>query len=250
MNRWRRWAGDLRRRHARREGRGPFRTMTLAGRASIITGATTTVRRTIVDLHAPLTVTLLRAALAGRTATAAAPPSTGVPGAPAAHAGGRTAPALAHHRPRIEPRAPAPAAPAFAPAPTLPRLRPRLSGPAVDAAPMRRCPVRLVHAPPLRLRAGGIERAAADLPTRLKARAVREDLPVRTRTVALQPPVAAVPPSQRPAAADPPPTSSGRPPWLTPLATAPVVDVEALTNQVVQQLDRRLIAYRERMGRA
>jgi hypothetical protein len=32
--------------------------------------------------------------------------------------------------------------------------------------------------------------------------------------------------------------------------TTPSVDVQALTSQVIQQLDRRLIAYRERMGRS
>jgi hypothetical protein len=36
----------------------------------------------------------------------------------------------------------------------------------------------------------------------------------------------------------------------SPFAAAPPVDVDALTSQVIQQLDRRLIAYRERMGRA
>jgi hypothetical protein len=30
---------------------------------------------------------------------------------------------------------------------------------------------------------------------------------------------------------------------------APAIDVDALTGLVIQQLDRRLIAYRERMGR-
>lgn len=37
----------------------------------------------------------------------------------------------------------------------------------------------------------------------------------------------------------------------TPLVpAAPPINVEALTSQVIQQLDRRLIAYRERMGRS
>jgi hypothetical protein len=35
--------------------------------------------------------------------------------------------------------------------------------------------------------------------------------------------------------------------WAAP--AVPAVNVEALTSQVIQQLDRRLLAYRERMGR-
>jgi hypothetical protein len=43
-------------------------------------------------------------------------------------------------------------------------------------------------------------------------------------------------------------------PWTTvlhhqPAAPAPAINVEALTSQVMQQIDRRLVAWRERMGR-
>ena len=47
------------------------------------------------------------------------------------------------------------------------------------------------------------------------------------------------------AAAPAPPDVAASPP--TPVAAS--VDVTALTSQVIQQLDRRLVAYRERMGR-
>ena len=35
-----------------------------------------------------------------------------------------------------------------------------------------------------------------------------------------------------------------------PSPASPAIDVDALTSQVIHQLDRRLVAYRERMGRS
>jgi hypothetical protein len=45
-------------------------------------------------------------------------------------------------------------------------------------------------------------------------------------------------------ALEPPPYAPPAPPAVA------AINVEALTSQVIQQLDRRLIAYQERLGRA
>jgi hypothetical protein len=92
---------------------------------------------------------------------------------------------------------------------------------------------------------------AIELATRLRRRATREEL-----TLSPKPAVLAAA-HRAPAQAAPTPSN----PW-TPAQTAPMqpeesralpqaaaLNVEALTGLVIQQIDRRLIAYRERMGR-
>jgi hypothetical protein len=89
---------------------------------------------------------------------------------------------------------------------------------------------------------------ALELVTRLRAGFVRQELPVPERAgvvARLRPQAAESQNAIMPAALSP-----GVPieRMSFPAAIAPV-SVETLTTQVIQQLDRRLIAYRERMGR-
>lgn len=95
-------------------------------------------------------------------------------------------------------------------------------------------------------------KAATDLPARLRLRSRREEhrQPEAPRVMVL--------PSGRagiiaPANYATQPARVGlEPVYTAPPATpaVPAINVEALTSQVIQQLDRRLIAYRERLGRA
>ena len=89
---------------------------------------------------------------------------------------------------------------------------------------------------------------ALELVTRLRAGSVRQELPVpeRAGVVARLRPQAAETQSATMAKALSPSVPIERMP--SPAAIVPV-NVETLTTQVIQQLDRRLIAYRERMGR-
>jgi hypothetical protein len=43
---------------------------------------------------------------------------------------------------------------------------------------------------------------------------------------------------------------AGERPFAPPPAPQPAMNVEALTDHVIKRIDQRLIAYRERMGRA
>jgi hypothetical protein len=94
-------------------------------------------------------------------------------------------------------------------------------------------------------------RAAAELPVRLRLRGRRTELPA----AALRELVAAAPGHRTPATVAAPdslaPARAGYQPFAQPAPTAvPPINVEELTSQVIQQLDRRLVAHRERMGRS
>ena len=94
-------------------------------------------------------------------------------------------------------------------------------------------------------------RAAAELPVRLRLRGRRTELPA----AAIRELVAAAPGRRTPATVAAPdslaPARAGYQPFAQPAPTAvPPINVEELTSQVIQQLDRRLVAHRERMGRS
>jgi hypothetical protein len=247
VNRWRRWAGDLRRRHGRRAGTGPSREMALLRRCVAIAPAASVRARTIVNLHAPIAITWLPASAvpasrpasldrspAGAfrrldwiTAAAAPPPATAAPAA------------------AMAPVASAATAPAFVRAAALCHLRARPAA----SRPQPGIPARALPAPLALTRPSrGTADAAADVVNRLTRRATREELPVHTRPTTLAPsPVAIAAAAARAASA----ASSAAAPasWVPPQAPPAAIDVTALTSQVMQQIDRRLIAYRERMGR-
>jgi hypothetical protein len=247
VNRWRRWAGELRRRHGRRERTGPSRAMTLARRSIAISPYVFASRRTVVNLHTAIAVTWRPALLAA--APAAAPPVASPVLAfarPAWIAAASQVPGSADPS-RADARPIGGAAPAFVPPPALrlartPAVGRRDAGrPAVLVAAAW-----LSHVPARRWRARVVA-PDADLPARLARRAVREELPVRARTTRLAPPAASATPATGATAGAPAPFVS---PASLPAAPPPVIDVGAITSQVMQQIDRRLIAYRERMGRA
>lgn len=249
MNRWIRWADRLRRRHSRRERDGVQRTMVLAHRATAITSQLFTNRRTIVHLHAHISVLSMpgpamfvrcvtaRAATAvgplrvqGRTAAGGAPlPASDGPGAPAQALVVRTAPAFVRRsdvlrhdaRPATE----------------------RRSGALQDALGARVGPMPSLRRPAVP------SAAHADLPGRLRRRAVREELPIPGRTTVLVRAAAAVAAGARQRDEIEREFSAAARSARTPPVAAPAVNVEALTSQVIQQLDRRLLAYRERMGK-
>lgn len=89
--------------------------------------------------------------------------------------------------------------------------------------------------------------AAIELPAILKRRVIRTEQSVQEPARILPAPAAKAAaqsnntqaPAQHTPAMPPPPA----------MQTAPAFNVDALTSQVIQQIDRRLIAYRERMGR-
>jgi hypothetical protein len=86
-----------------------------------------------------------------------------------------------------------------------------------------------------------------DLSARLRRRSAREELAIPGKTTVLIRSAAPSPASPRPEAMELEQSVTSRAAWPTP-APSPV-NVEALTSQVIQQIDRRLLAYRERMGR-
>jgi hypothetical protein len=222
--------------------------MTLAHRASVASQVFTN-RRTIVHLHAHVGVLSMpgpamfvrcvtaRAATAvgtlrvqGRaTAAGTALPASDGPGAPAQAMVVRTAPAFVRRSEGIRPDA-RPATEGWG--------RPLQDAPGGQAEPMpslRRAPV--TPAP------------HADLAVRLRRRGFREELPIPGRTTVLVRAAAAVAAAARQRdESERESTTATRSAWTPPVA-APAVNVEALTSQVIQQLDRRLLAYRERMGR-
>jgi hypothetical protein len=87
---------------------------------------------------------------------------------------------------------------------------------------------------PMRLRQNSVraERSPADLPRIVNP--ARRDAPRKTASARTP---EAGPASRTPAS------------WAQPPAPVPVINVDTLTSQVMQQIDRRLVAYRERMGR-
>lgn len=88
-----------------------------------------------------------------------------------------------------------------------------------------------------------------DVVTTSRSRAVRQELPMPGRTLVLARPAAAASAvaARQSDAIEREQTARARAEWIAP--APPPINVEALTSQVIQQLDRRLIAYRERMGR-
>jgi hypothetical protein len=93
---------------------------------------------------------------------------------------------------------------------------------------------------------------AAALPAAFRRRAARHErlALAPARLVPPRPPVTASPrPEAASAAAVTAERAAASASPARPAAAASAVDVDALTSHVIQQLDRRLVAYRERMGR-
>ena len=256
--RWRAWARALAARHARRATRRAGPAM-----AFLAPGATRTRwTRTVLTLQPQVRQAFERAAPGSGRA-----PAHGAPGAAAPPAVDRGAPI-----PRLlvaAPRAPILVAPARAAAAVQQR------GVAASRPPMLVAPARAAAEYP---RVGAALAASRLTIARIVERRRRVEeprglpLPERVRGTAPAARVAAVPPPATPAdRADgwvpgrPPPVVAARrvrgateappSPATAPAAAAPgrppaaALDLEALTEQVVRQIDRRIVAHRERMGR-
>lgn len=246
MNRWHRWAGRLRQRHSRIEAWRAQGAMVLLRGARAPTPGARNTQRTIVHLHMRLGVSprcalsLLPAPTAPVTLRQVAPGATV---RSAERAGVASGTASGSRMQVASTRAPDRAtAPAFVPrmtarAPAVLRLPP--------SAPVR---LSLLH------RDNGARVAAPphEIAARLRRGATRHELP--------PPPTAAVLAAPRRAAAHSGAieqqaglqAAAARQQADAPrlAQSAPAINVEALTGMVIQQIDRRLVAYRERMGRA
>lgn len=96
-----------------------------------------------------------------------------------------------------------------------------------------------------------VVRAAKELPAQFRLRARREELrPSEMPQIVNVARAASAAPAAIPGAQlEQDSAMKATHPVLPPQPTPPPLNVEALTSQVIQQIDRRLIAYRERMGR-
>jgi len=247
VNRWQSWAGRLRQRHSRIDAwRAQGAMVLLRGAPAPTPGARNTLR-TIIHLHMRLavsprcTLSLLPAPTAPVTLRQVVPGATVRNAEPAGVVPGTAS----ESRMQVaSTRAPDRAtAPAFVPrmaARARAGLRLPPSVPVVRLSLRHRDNVSRVAAPP------------HEIAARLRRGATRHELP--------PPPTAAVLAAPRRAAGHSgatelqaglqaaAPRQQADAPRLA--QSVPAINVEALTGMVIQQIDRRLVAYRERMGRA
>lgn len=245
MNRWQGWARQLRRQHGRRDASHARSAMVLLQRGGgMVSQVLVTSWRPIVQVHArfgvvrpvsmpaampmgqrrPLVVQEVRASL---------------------HRQGDPAAAQAMARGERE-------------RPAYPALRFPLAALAQGdrgreaAASSQAALVPSLDPAPQWPAASRVAAQAAEIVARVHRRAVRHELVPPSKPLVLaashrMPAQAAGAAANEwmPAQTAPMPWEQGRAP-----SAAPAVSVEALTGLVIQQIDRRLIAYRERMGRA
>ncbi len=247
MNRWEQWVRDLRLRHARRPGQPALPAGVLARTA----GATVRIRYAAArpdlhrHVHAYMALRLaLPVSMAGRAPARDVlrhDPSRGAASRATAAGIAMRPPAViaAVHSPATRRAAPSIAVPyrrlatgavAGMPAGAARRSRPAMVTPALRAGIAVAAPVRQSRATLLRIR----ESARRD----------------ETRS---SPPAAVLAQPRRPSREHPDDTAEpvrrGRPVPAGPDSATPAVDVAALAGMVIQQLDRRFVAYCERMGR-
>jgi hypothetical protein len=99
-------------------------------------------------------------------------------------------------------------------------------------------------------RVSSIASRSRELPMEMRRRAVRRELPVPDKTTALaRGRIDATVAARDHDAVSRPEVARARPDWAAAQPAASPMTVDTITSHVIQQLDRRLIAYRERMGR-
>lgn len=261
MNRWQAWAGRLRARHGRVDA------WRAAGEMALRRGAGAA--GTVVQAHAgPVVHQHLRLAVTARfplslRARPAAPMVLRQP----MPAGALQAPAetprmtIASAGPDGRPGRPGPAGPDGAPGhpgemasvPMTHRMAAPLFVPAREATarPM------LAASPSAPVLRAGVQPIApvaaahaAQIATRLRRGATREELPPAPSAAVLTAPGRAAARAAEAEAKAAVQAAARQQPSAPPQApAAPAVDVDALTGLVIQQIDRRLVAWRERMGR-
>ena len=245
MNRWQGWARRLRRQHGRRDGWHARGAMVLLQRGGVVVSQVLAASwRPILQVHArfgvvrPLSMpaaTLMRQR-----------PQLIVHGAPALLPRQSDAAAQAPGS-AIEREHPVHPAPGFAPPAFVPGHRGR------DAAGSRRATLaRRLDPIAQRQAASRVVAQAAEIVTRVHRRALRQELATPSKPLVLAAPQRMPPPAGAAPANEWMPARTAPMLWEQGGApsAAPPVSVEALTGLVIQQIDRRLIAYRERMGRA
>lgn len=246
MNRWQAWAQRLRTRHGRIDAwRAPGAMVLLQRGRGAAAQAWRVHVRSSLHLHthlavSPLVTVSMRPAMARPLILRHAVPAGSASRRPEMF-GGHAQRHVARpdeHREAATPMAAAAFVPAF-----------RMIGPA-RAAPAGREPIRLSvrggeDASPIAAHAG-------EMALRLRLNARREEIrPDVQAAVLAVPGRASVQPATGAAGGvEASAQSRTRLEEPRPPHPAPAVDVEALTGLVIQQIDRRLVAYRERMGRA
>jgi hypothetical protein len=248
VSRWRTWAEELRNRHGRRERTRAFRSVVFVRHPRPMSQVLVANQRTSLHVHARLqaswrvapTLTLRPHA---RQTLSVSPPQALPPRSLSMTSsfgtgGVRTRPSrplfAAPHQAFVAARRGAAASMQTDPPPRRPRALQRSDALTLQRPSRKGARVAIVD-------------SLTALPVRLRRQGARHELPVQTSTVAL----ARTSPRVAPAVSTQPAVARGQssvPSSWTPPAS-PAMTVETLTSHVMQQLDRRLVAYRERMGR-
>ncbi|VTU28824.1 hypothetical protein [Variovorax sp. RA8] len=244
MNRWQGWARQLRRQHGRRDAWHARGAMVLLQRGGgLVSQVLVTSWRAILQVHAHLGVVRPVSMPAATLMRQTRELLVHAPRASLHRQGDATAPPPVA---AVERERPAYPALRFPPPVFAQGHRGREAAGSRNGAPAPRLD------PAAQLPgASRVVAQAAEIVTRVHRRALRQELVPPSKPLALAAPqrmpapAGAAPASEwMPAQTAPMPWEQGRAP-----AAAPAVSVEALTGLVIQQIDRRLIAYRERMGR-
>jgi len=247
-NRWRRWARHLQARHGRRELGRPADAMILARGMRSHTRVLVSAPRTSVSLHVRVAVRLLASAPTGMTA-----PNGAVPRSPAETILHETRSILGGRASRSSVRSQFLQAqgPVYRSSPTFVDASSVHVTGAVEVRPCSQLH-ELVRLWGRQGRPAAVARRAAELPARLRQSAARREVaapePARILS-AVNPHRTEGAGAREPDAAREATTSVTSVQASAALPPGPGLNVEALTSQVLQQMDRRLVAYRERMGR-
>ena len=245
MNRWQIWAGRLRQRHSRIDAWRAQGAMALLRGASAAVPGVRNDLRLIVHMHTRLANSprfmlslqpamtapmMLRQVASGGSARSAAhsESATGTASRSPTHAASLLSPGIV-------------AAPAF-----VPRMNARARA---MLLPPQSAPVHLSMRH--RAIASPVAAHAGEIASRLRRNVARHELPFSPTAAVLAAPHRAAahaattePQAVMQAAAA---RQQAEAPRLA--QSAPAINVEALTGMVIQQIDRRLVAWRERMGR-
>lgn len=246
MNKWQAWAGRLRKRHSRIDAWYAQGAMVLLHGAGAPIPAVRTQVRSIVHMHMRLCLSIspgfmlsLQHALAApmmlrQVASGAAARSAARPESAAGTASQAPMLATSLLSPGIA------TAPAFVPRMTA-RARTMLLLP--QSAPVHLSVRHRALSSPVAAHAGAIA-------SRLRRNVARHELPASTAAAVLASPHRAAGRAATEAqAAMQAAAAREHAEALRTAQPVPAINVEALTGMVIQQIDRRLIAYRERMGR-
>ena len=241
MNRWQAWAGRLRQRHSRIDAWRAQGAMVLVRGAETATPVLLNDLRSIVHMHTRLAISprfmlSLRPAMATPMMLRLAPSAISARSAPISESAAGPASHMAMRAPSLRSPGIAPAA-AFVPRKPAREhaMVPPLQTPPVHRSMRHREIASLVVA------------HAGEIASRLRRNVARHESPPPAPTAVLAAPQRAAATEVQAAVQA---AAAHREADARRLAQpAPAMNVEVLTGMVIQQIDRRLVAYRERMGR-